>query len=104
MLDESEVGESNLPLKAEATADEEAVHYQDSGIVEQLDAGDSSLDNASNADNAQTSMNLQPLDGCAEASLEELVTECDGVSNGLLLVYRNVGAKGEDHRLTPDAL
>ena len=59
VLDESEVGESNLPLKTEESADEEAVHYQDSGIVEQLDAGDSSLDNASNADNAQTSMNLQ---------------------------------------------
>ncbi len=59
VLDESEVGESNLPLQAGEPADEEAVHYQDSGIVEQLDAGDSSLDNASNADNAQTSMDLQ---------------------------------------------
>ena len=59
MLDESEVGESNLPLQADESADEEAVHYQDSGIVEQLDAGDSSFDNASNADDAQTSMDLK---------------------------------------------
>lgn len=59
VLDENEVDESSLPLPEDASADEEKIHYQDSGIVEQLDPGKSSRDDASNADSAQASLDLQ---------------------------------------------
>jgi len=59
VLDENEVDESSLPLQKDVSADEEQIRYRDSGIVEQLDAGETSQENASNADSAQESLDLQ---------------------------------------------